>query len=66
MAQERKKRLEEKMSKHRVSVWVAPEFRKLLKKEAADANKDMISFTDYLAKKHDQQNKREKKNYEFF
>lgn len=49
-----------------VSVWVAPEFRRVLKKKAADADMDMISYTQDLAKKHEDQGKKERRSYEFF
>jgi len=59
------------MSKKRVTMWVAPEFRKAMKKKAADADKDMISFTGDMAGSiednigFDQPNKPKKKKNDF-
>lgn len=58
------------MSKNRVTMWVDPAFRKLMKKKAADADKDMLSFTEELAKDFDfgldKPKKKQKDEFRFF
>lgn len=60
------------MSKERVTMWVDPRFRKLMKKKAADADKDMLSFTGDMAQDFDEgmgfdkTKKKKKDDFSFF
>lgn len=53
------------MKKERKTVWVAPEFRRVLKKKAAEADKDVVSFTREWAKELEKISPGKKKKDEF-
>lgn len=53
-----------KLKKNKVNMWVHPEFKKMLKKEAAQAEETMLIFTEKIAKK--ERRTSEKDGFQFF
>jgi len=56
---------EKTMSKERCSMWVHPNFKKALKKKAAERGVPMLDFTEEFAQEFDMPQERKKRKDEF-